>query len=108
MTFLGLLHAIDIAAVILGGNFLPDACGRSVRESYSFQIMSNIDISVAVATPSGLITPIVKDVPSKSIADISSNIKELAARAKENKLQLDEFQVGTRCPLRRQWLQGVH
>merc|ERR1711915_111178 len=59
------------------------------------QYMSNIDISVAVATPAGLITPIVKDVAGKSVQQISSEVKELAGRAKENKLKLDEFQGGT-------------
>lgn len=55
--------------------------------------MPNIDISVAVATDSGLITPIVKNVPSKSVMDISSDIKDLAGRARQGKLKLDEFQV---------------
>merc|ERR1712215_409161 len=43
----------------------------------------------------GLITPIVKDVAGKSVQQISSEVKELAGRAKENKLKLDEFQGGT-------------
>ena len=58
-----------------------------------YQIMPNIDISVAVATPNGLITPIVKDVISKSLPDISNNVKDLALRARDGKLQLQEFQV---------------
>merc|ERR1711872_480870 len=41
------------------------------------------------------ITPIVKDVAGKSVQQISSEVKELAGRAKENKLKLDEFQGGT-------------
>lgn len=53
------------------------------------------DIAVAVATPSGLITPIVTDVGSKGLASISSNIKQLANKAKENKLQPNEYQGGT-------------
>merc|ERR550532_3154286 len=60
-----------------------------------YQIMPNIDISVAVATPNGLITPIVKDVVSKSLPDISNNVKDLALRARDGKLQLQEFQGGT-------------
>merc|ERR1712226_1079178 len=58
-------------------------------------MMSNVDISVAVATPAGLITPIVKDAVAKSVQQISADVKELAGRAKENKLKLDEFQGGT-------------
>ncbi len=58
-----------------------------------FQIMPNVDISVAVATDSGLITPIVTDVPNKSLQQISADIKELAGKAKQGKLALHEFQV---------------
>ena len=57
--------------------------------------MPNVDISVAVATEAGLITPIVKDVPGKSLEQISADVKELAKRAREGKLKLDEFQVMT-------------
>ena len=55
--------------------------------------MRNIDISVAVATDSGLITPIVTDVPNKTLPEISADIKALAAKAREGKLQLHEVQV---------------
>jgi len=58
-------------------------------------IQNNIDICVAVATDSGLITPIVKDAAGKSIQQISAEVKELAGRARQNKLKLDEFQGGT-------------
>jgi len=57
--------------------------------------MSNIDVSVAVATDAGLITPIIKDAANKPIQQISADVKELAGRARENKLKLDEFQGGT-------------
>lgn len=51
------------------------------------------DISVAVATPTGLITPIVFNAQSKGLVEISKNVRELAAKAKEGKLQPNEFQV---------------
>ncbi|KAL3309844.1 hypothetical protein Ciccas_011600 [Cichlidogyrus casuarinus] len=54
-----------------------------------------VDVSVAVATPNGLITPIVKDAHLKGLVEISSNVKELASRAKANKLRPEEFQGGT-------------
>ncbi|XP_024943435.1 dihydrolipoyllysine-residue acetyltransferase component 1 of pyruvate dehydrogenase complex, mitochondrial isoform X2 [Cephus cinctus] len=54
-----------------------------------------VDISVAVSTPTGLITPIVFDTPSKSLADIASNIRDLAGRAREGKLKPQEFQGGS-------------
>lgn len=53
------------------------------------------DISVAVAAPSGLITPIVVDAGSKSISAISSEMKELGGKAREGKLQPHEYQGGT-------------
>jgi pyruvate dehydrogenase E2 component (dihydrolipoamide acetyltransferase) len=53
------------------------------------------DISVAVATPTGLITPIIKSAETKSLPDISSEMKDLAQRAKDNKLKPTEFQGGT-------------
>ena len=53
-----------------------------------------MDISIAVATPTGLITPIIPDVANKSLLDISNAAKDLAARARDGKLQLHEFQVG--------------
>ncbi len=53
------------------------------------------DISVAVSTPSGLITPIVKEADTKSLSVISTEVKDLAARARDNKLKPEEFQGGT-------------
>ncbi|KAJ7293698.1 dihydrolipoamide acetyltransferase [Mycena rebaudengoi] len=53
------------------------------------------DISVAVATPSGLITPIVKDAGSKGLATISAETKALAKKARDGKLAPAEYQGGT-------------
>jgi pyruvate dehydrogenase E2 component (dihydrolipoamide acetyltransferase) len=53
------------------------------------------DISVAVATPTGLITPIVKGAEGKGLADISAEMKDLAGRARDGKLKPEEYQGGT-------------
>ncbi|MBO9375329.1 pyruvate dehydrogenase complex dihydrolipoamide acetyltransferase [Sphingomonas histidinilytica] len=53
------------------------------------------DISVAVAIPGGLITPIIKGADTKSVAAIATEAKDLAQRAKEGKLQPHEYQGGT-------------
>jgi pyruvate dehydrogenase E2 component (dihydrolipoamide acetyltransferase) len=53
------------------------------------------DISVAVSIPGGLITPIIKSAEKKGLAVISAEMKDLATRAKENKLKPEEFQGGT-------------
>ena len=56
---------------------------------------SRADISVAVSIPGGLITPIVAGAEAKSISAIAAEVHELAARAKEGKLQPHEYQGGT-------------
>jgi pyruvate dehydrogenase E2 component (dihydrolipoamide acetyltransferase) len=53
------------------------------------------DISVAVAIPGGLITPIVKGADTKGVAAIATEVKDLAERAKAGKLQPQEYQGGT-------------
>lgn len=52
------------------------------------------DISIAVATPTGLITPIIKKAETKGLRQISDEMKELAGRAREGKLKPEEFQGG--------------
>ena len=53
------------------------------------------DISVAVSTPAGLITPIIVGAETKAAGAISTEMKELANRAKDGKLQPHEYQGGT-------------
>lgn len=53
------------------------------------------DISIAVQTEQGLITPIVKDADRKGLKEISSDVKELATKARENALAPEEFMGGT-------------
>ncbi|XP_029656877.1 dihydrolipoyllysine-residue acetyltransferase component of pyruvate dehydrogenase complex, mitochondrial [Octopus sinensis] len=55
----------------------------------------SVDISVAVATDYGLITPIVTSADSKGLSAISKDVQSLAAKAKEGKLQPSEYQGGT-------------
>ncbi|SMF64422.1 pyruvate dehydrogenase complex dihydrolipoamide acetyltransferase [Allosphingosinicella indica] len=53
------------------------------------------DISVAVSIPNGLITPIITGADTKSLSAIATEMKDLAGRAKEGKLQPNEYQGGT-------------
>ena len=53
------------------------------------------DVSVAVATPNGLITPIIKAAETKGLATISNEMKDLAGRAREGKLAPEEYQGGS-------------
>jgi len=64
--------------------------GGDVMRKYS-----RADISVAVSIPGGLITPIIVDAGGKSMSKISTEMAELAAKAKEGKLQPGEYQGGT-------------
>uniref|UniRef100_A0A8C4YMD1 Acetyltransferase component of pyruvate dehydrogenase complex n=1 Tax=Gopherus evgoodei TaxID=1825980 RepID=A0A8C4YMD1_9SAUR len=54
-----------------------------------------VDVSIAVSTPAGLITPIVFNAHIKGLASISKDVASLAAKAREGKLQPHEFQGGT-------------
>ncbi len=53
------------------------------------------DISIAVSTPRGLTVPVIRNVESLSMADIEKKVIELAAKARDNKLGMDELQGGT-------------
>jgi pyruvate dehydrogenase E2 component (dihydrolipoamide acetyltransferase) len=54
----------------------------------------NADVGIAVAIPSGLITPIVFKCETKGLVDISNEVKDLAGRAKDKKLKPNEYEGG--------------
>ena len=66
-------------------SFLGDTMRRYTRQ----------DISVAVSIPGGLITPVITDATNKPLSKIATEMKDLAARAQEGKLQMHEYQGGT-------------
>lgn len=55
----------------------------------------SVDLSVAVAVPDGLLTPVVRDADRKSVLEISKEVRELAGRAKSKKLKPEEMSGGT-------------
>jgi pyruvate dehydrogenase E2 component (dihydrolipoamide acetyltransferase) len=55
----------------------------------------SVHLSVAVAVDEGLVTPVIRDAQTKSIFEVSSAVKDLAARARTKKLKPDEYQGGT-------------
>jgi pyruvate dehydrogenase E2 component (dihydrolipoamide acetyltransferase) len=59
------------------------------------RVFESVDIAVAVNTPKGLITPIVRDVQSKTLIVVSRELKDLVERARQGKLKPDEYQGGT-------------
>ena len=69
-----------------------------VNASYTDEAIiqyDDVDISVAVSIPDGLITPIVRRADAKSLSQISREAKALIARARDGKLKPDEFQGGS-------------
>ncbi|THV49855.1 hypothetical protein BGAL_0176g00140 [Botrytis galanthina] len=70
------------------------AVNSSWRDGFIRQF-SNVDVSVAVATPVGLMTPIVKNVEGLGLESISAQVKDLGKRARDGKLKPDEYQGGT-------------
>ncbi|XP_054827144.1 pyruvate dehydrogenase protein X component, mitochondrial isoform X2 [Eublepharis macularius] len=59
------------------------------------QQLQSIDISIAVATDRGLITPIIKDAAAKGVQEIASSAKALAKKARDGKLLPEEYQGGS-------------
>lgn len=66
---------------------------RRYVSSITFRF-KDVDISVAVQTDHGLITPIVKTANRKGLNEIAGEVKSLVGKAKENKLKPNEFMVG--------------
>ncbi len=82
-----------LKAVALALRRVP-ACNVSYTED-AILYYNRADISVAVAIEGGLITPVIRDAANKGLGAISAEIKALAARAREGKLQPDEYEGGT-------------
>ncbi|KAI9816309.1 MAG: pyruvate dehydrogenase complex dihydrolipoamide acetyltransferase component (E2) [Pycnora praestabilis] len=89
-------------------DFLIKACSVALRKIPAVnsswrekdgQVMirqhNTVDVSVAVATPIGLMTPIVRGVEGLGLEGISSQVKDLGKRARDGKLKPEEYQGGT-------------
>lgn len=82
-----------IKATALASRKVPEA--NSAWMDTFIRQYNAVDVSVAVSTDKGLITPIVFDAEKKGLIEISSDVKRLAAKAREGSLQPQEFQGGT-------------
>jgi len=56
---------------------------------------AEVHVGVAVAVPDGLIVPVVRNADRKAVVEISAEVKDLAARARDKKLRIEEFQGST-------------
>lgn len=91
-------YKISVNDFIIKANAMALKAYPAANVSWSddaVQQFKHADISVAVATPNGLITPIIKKAETKGLAQISNEMKDLAGRAREGKLKPEEFQGGT-------------
>ena len=81
-----------VRAVALALKRFPAANSSWTDEA--IRLYQTVDVCVAVATPNGLITPIVRDADAKGLAAISNEVKALAAKARDGKLMPEEYQGG--------------
>jgi 2-oxoglutarate dehydrogenase E2 component (dihydrolipoamide succinyltransferase) len=70
--------------------FIVDDNGQPAIEKHDY-----CDVAIAVGTPKGLVVPVLRDCQRLSVAQIESGIKELASKARDGKLSLEEMQGGT-------------
>ncbi|XP_020578938.1 dihydrolipoyllysine-residue acetyltransferase component 1 of pyruvate dehydrogenase complex, mitochondrial isoform X2 [Phalaenopsis equestris] len=89
------VNDIVIKAVALALRNVPEANAYWSDEKGEAIISSSIDISIAVATEKGLMTPIIRNADEKTLSTISSEVKELAEKARNGKLKPEQFQGGT-------------
>lgn len=87
------VNDLIIKAAAMALRDVPDA-----NASYSLEGIArhhHADVAVAVAIEGGLITPIIRAAETKGVAQIASEMKDLAARARARRLKPEEFQGGT-------------
>jgi pyruvate dehydrogenase E2 component (dihydrolipoamide acetyltransferase) len=82
-----------LRAVALAMQKVP-AANASWTET-AVRMFHSVDISVAVAIPNGLITPVIRGAEGKGLAEISNEMKALAEKARAGKLTPEEYQGGT-------------
>lgn len=74
---------------------MPDVNAALSEDEKSLIYHDYVDISFAVSTPTGLVVPPIKNIESLHFADIEKKLKDLAGRARDNKLSIEEMQGGT-------------
>ncbi|KAG5239614.1 dihydrolipoamide S-acetyltransferase family protein [Salix suchowensis] len=89
------VNDIVIKAVAIALRNVPLANAYWNVENGEIILWDSVDISIAVATEKGLMTPIIRNADQKSISAISSEVKHLAEKARVGKLTPNEFQGGT-------------
>ena len=86
------LNDFIVKALALALQHVPDANVTYTQEALLRH--KSCDVGVAVASPGGLVTPIIRNAQAKTVHEISAEIKELAARAKSRRLKPIEYEGG--------------
>jgi pyruvate dehydrogenase E2 component (dihydrolipoamide acetyltransferase) len=86
------VNDLVVKAVALALKAVPAANSSWTDEA--ILLYNNVDLAIAVAVDGGLLTPIVRNADQKSVQEISNEIKSLAKKARDGKLQPEEFQGG--------------
>jgi pyruvate dehydrogenase E2 component (dihydrolipoamide acetyltransferase) len=87
------LNDLVIKAVACALVRVPESNAQFSEEA--LLIHTRVDISVAVAIPDGLVTPVVRNADQKSVVAIAREVRDLAARARAKKLKPEEMSDGT-------------
>jgi 2-oxoglutarate dehydrogenase E2 component (dihydrolipoamide succinyltransferase) len=74
---------------------MPDVNAHIGEDGKSLTYHDYVDISFAVSTPTGLVVPPIHNIESLHFAEIENKLKELAAKARDNKLSIEEMSGGT-------------
>lgn len=87
------LNDLVVKAVAAAYRTVPEA--NVVWTDEALVHFDRVDIAVAVSTPGGLVTPVVRDVGASSISQLSATIADLAGRAREGRLRQHELEGGS-------------
>ena len=87
------VNDLIIRAVAVALRKMPAVNASFMGDSIHYH--HNVDVSVAVSVPDGLVTPVIRDADYKSVAQISREVKALAQRARDKKLMPEEMMNGT-------------
>jgi len=102
----GQINQANSDAKVSVNDFIIKACASALMKVPALNVQfdgdevkhfQNADISVAVAIDEGLITPIITSANQKGLVGISNEVRDLATRAKLNRLKPEEFQGGSFC-----------
>ena len=94
------IHGVNLGFM----SFFTKACCFALQEwpavnamldGENIQYHDYCDVSIAVSAPKGLVVPVIRNAESLSMAEIEKKVVELATKAKENKLTIEEMSGGT-------------